>query len=617
MGSFFEILRVLTNRTKHVDVLEELFLVHLALEVFLFHVLCIDGKVENARYDYVKLVTGYQRNHCSDPFHDTIENGHPVVWMNRHDCMSETTTNDEKNKQVENLFQWFREPILCKSHSSVEKVHLTWYPIVGNRNKDVGNGGEYFQGTLHCHPSLLVDLFFSFSSVTLPSLCIIHISSSSSSIGDIMRIRIKKDAGIRGKRKEKERYMSFWSKQPVEVCTRERPSIGTIKKDTTKNVPTDPLDIRDPNLFFVEIEQESLEEVATFLKENYVEDDEKKFRLVYSVEFLNFFLNITDSKGGKGWKVGIRNGETGTLVGFTAAVPKLISITGKTKKKKVAEVNLLCLSRLYRKKSDLAPLLIAEITRRIRLDGIEAAVHTSGKEIHKNFFTQGRFFHALLNVPNLLDCNFLSFTKSEKWATLEEFEKSISYKDPPVEHAAEGNLTVFRPVTKDDIFDICALFKTEIAKEQYVFHEVIDELFVRQYFFESPCTTCFMVEKISKRISGATGATGDTGATIAPKREICGFVSFYTVNMMCIETEKMMNVAFVYYHCGEIHSAINKIFPYLKKTGVDMVNCVNTGNNMNIIFGTNMIKGTGLLHHYMYNYRVPFLGSNRVMYTVF
>ena len=79
---------------------------------------------------------------------------------------------------------------------------------------------------------------------------------------------------------------------------------------------------------------------------------------------------------------------------------------------KVVDINFLCLKKDYRK-TNLCPLLIKEITRLSNLEGIFQAIYTGPRNIHKPF-SEANYYHRLINIDNLVDSDFLSFSEDTK-----------------------------------------------------------------------------------------------------------------------------------------------------------------------------------------------------------
>ncbi len=101
--------------------------------------------------------------------------------------------------------------------------------------------------------------------------------------------------------------------------------------------------------------------------------------------------------------VGVR-GKTGAkkLLAFITAIPVKIRI--QDKEIEMAEVNFLCVHKKLRAHR-LAPLLIAEITRRVNVTGVWQAVYTAGKVLPKPI-SRCRYYHRSLNPKKLIEVGF-------------------------------------------------------------------------------------------------------------------------------------------------------------------------------------------------------------------
>ncbi|CAF1154022.1 unnamed protein product [Rotaria sordida] len=197
----------------------------------------------------------------------------------------------------------------------------------------------------------------------------------------------------------------FWQTQPV-------PTIGT-KIDTSNIGPIESNKSIDelrqepyklPDGFSwddIDIHvDEQLQELYTFLSENYIEDDGNDFRLEYSMPFLRWALCVP------GWlqkfHVGVRVTKSGKLVGFISAVP--IRMRVYDKELSMVDINFLCVHKKLRLKR-LSPVLIKEITRRGHLEGFFQAVYTAAPFL-PGIASKCRYWHRLLNVKKSLAVKF-------------------------------------------------------------------------------------------------------------------------------------------------------------------------------------------------------------------
>ncbi|XP_042897135.1 glycylpeptide N-tetradecanoyltransferase 2 isoform X2 [Parasteatoda tepidariorum] len=207
------------------------------------------------------------------------------------------------------------------------------------------------------------------------------------------------------------KHFEFWDTQPVPKISDEigananepiepDKTIDEIRKEPLslpQGFQWDTLDIDNPII---------LNELYTLLNENYVEDDDNMFRFDYSPGFLQWALQPPGWK--KTWHCGVRVTKSTKLVGFISAVPANVSIYGK--KRKIVEINFLCVHKKLRSKR-VAPVLIREITRRVNREGIFQAVYTAGVVLPKPIGTC-RYWHRSLNPRKLIDVKFSHLSRN-------------------------------------------------------------------------------------------------------------------------------------------------------------------------------------------------------------
>jgi len=169
----------------------------------------------------------------------------------------------------------------------------------------------------------------------------------------------------------------FWNTQPVPQSINELQIIGPINsnKDEIINQTADNLPIGyywdTPNL-----DTPNLDEIYLLLRDHYVKGNQ--FRFDYSRDFIRWALAPPN------WIVGVRDVNKHRLVSIITGIPVEILIDGKLIS--MCEINFLCVHEKLREKR-LAPTLIKEITRRVKLSGIWQAIYTSGTELPTPFGT--------------------------------------------------------------------------------------------------------------------------------------------------------------------------------------------------------------------------------------
>ena len=126
-------------------------------------------------------------------------------------------------------------------------------------------------------------------------------------------------------------------------------------------------------------------------------------------------------------QVGLRQGQGGPLIGFISAVPVKVSIYGEVKD--TAEINFFVLHSDARGKrsgnTNLARVIITEITRRCYKSGIRLALYTGAQEM-PHAMSRTAYYHRKINVPKLVSTGFSSLPDG---MTLEEHYQAQTVPD--------------------------------------------------------------------------------------------------------------------------------------------------------------------------------------------
>lgn len=186
--------------------------------------------------------------------------------------------------------------------------------------------------------------------------------------------------------------MSYWINQPIQLINNNE-SIGYIidNLDNQQNL------ILPKDFQLKTLNQSYLEEVHSLLKEHYIEDAKHIVRLIYSKDFLYWYLKLVPP----GLMIGLvyKN----KLVGLITAIFLDMIIYGN--KLKIPYVNLLCIQKKIRKLG-LAIFLIDEIKKRIHQKEINCALFT-GMNIPTKSFCTLKNFAIPINYPKLKEVGFL------------------------------------------------------------------------------------------------------------------------------------------------------------------------------------------------------------------
>lgn len=359
----------------------------------------------------------------------------------------------------------------------------------------------------------------------------------------------------------------FWSTQPTEGS-----SEGEIKKPS--EIPTEPYTLSGDNKF-VDLSIDDLDEIYSFLAENYVEDQSENFRLCYSKNFLLWQINCPGSE--PSFILGIRNKEK-TLVGFVFARKHKLSINAENVD--VVNINYLCLVKDLRGKY-FAPIIIKEITRRANLKGINQAVFTGNANL-PNSFTSAGYYHRPLNIDKLVDLDFCdsNLKKRDLFPFLYE------------------NILMRENTTIATEKDLCEAYKLYIKKaKNHRVYEVqsLDEFIYNQISRDD------VVYSLVHKINGI----------------VVSYASFFIIDTFVVNKNNYIKTAYLYYHAGEDRvEMMNDIVVCARGIDCDMFNLVDIADNDMVIPRLFFARGDTDLHYYLYNWHVKRI-SNRDVHLFF
>ncbi|XP_067412345.1 glycylpeptide N-tetradecanoyltransferase 1 isoform X1 [Emydura macquarii macquarii] len=377
------------------------------------------------------------------------------------------------------------------------------------------------------------------------------------------------------------RSYQFWDTQPVPKLGEVVNTHGPVEpdKDNIRQEPYtlppsftwDALDLGDRGV---------LKELYTLLNENYVEDDDNMFRFDYSPEFLLWALRPPGWL--PQWHCGVRVITSKKLVGFISAIPATIHIYDT--EKKMVEINFLCVHKKLRSKR-VAPVLIREITRRVHLEGIFQAVYTAGVVLPKPVGTC-RYWHRSLNPRKLIEVKFSHLSRN---MTMQRTMKLYRLPETP-------KTPGLRPMEHRDIAVVHKLL-IEYLK-QFHLTPVMSREEVEHWFFPQ--------ENII-----------DTFVVESPTGEVTDFLSFYTLpsTIMNHPTHKSLKAAYSFYNVHTKTPLLDLMSDALilaKSKGFDVFNALDLMENKPFLEKLKFGIGDGNLQYYLYNWKCPSMGAEKV-----
>lgn len=381
----------------------------------------------------------------------------------------------------------------------------------------------------------------------------------------------------------------------------------------------------DCNLW--DIESQDFEDTYQLLKNHYVEDDDSQFRFNYSKEFLRWALCVPGQR--KNWLVGVRVNETKKMVGFISAIPIRVRIHNCVMSTSV--VNFLCVHKKLRSKR-LAPMLIKEITRRIRCEKIFQSIYTCGKNITKPF-TIGTYWHRVINVKRLLSTGFIGVPRNLTVSSL------IKYHRIPTDKRLSG----FRPSVDSDAERISKLLEAyfnqhkdvdeDTMREGLVNYDEINhskELGRRSYSkldrledLEGKLVVhqCFTVEEVRHYFTNIDRVIV-TYVRENDEKEITDLFSFFIVESTVINNDKCpeIRIAYSYFNVANTCSLcelFNEMLITAREKDCDALNVLDIMQNSQVLKDNKFVIGTGRLRYYIFNWRIPQISSSNVGVVLF
>ncbi|KAJ1604994.1 N-myristoyltransferase [Cryptosporidium canis] len=424
----------------------------------------------------------------------------------------------------------------------------------------------------------------------------------------------------------------FWNTQPVVQNNDDSPedySFGPIEIEPDsfrKEIYKLPEGFSWFDCDLWDIESQDFEDTYQLLKNHYVEDDDSQFRFNYSKEFLRWALCVPGQK--KNWLLGVRVDETRKMVGFISAVPIQVRVHNCIMNTSV--VNFLCVHKKLRSKR-LAPMLIKEITRRIRCEKIFQSIYTCGKNITKPF-TIGTYWHRVINVRRLLNTGFIGVPKN----------LTVSYLTKYYRIPTDNRLAGFRPAVESDVQQIYRLMREyfdrhkdisddtmnhlvnfdeinhskELGKQAYLkldnLEDLKDKIVIHQCFSEEEIRHYFT--NIDNVIVTYVRENGD--------HEITDLLSFFIVESTVINNERCpeIKIAYSYFNVANTCSVpelFNEMLVIANEKGCDTLNVLDLMQNTQVLKDQKFVIGTGRLRYYIFNWRIPPISPSNVGVVLF
>ncbi|KAG6907790.1 hypothetical protein DXG01_007329 [Tephrocybe rancida] len=350
------------------------------------------------------------------------------------------------------------------------------------------------------------------------------------------------------------------------------------------------------------------EEVYDLLSMHYVEDDHAVVRFQYSAEFLQWALKPPGYY--KVWHIGVRVSSNAKLVAFISGVPLHLQV--RKHQLPTVEINFLCVHKKLRSKR-LAPVLIKEISRRVKLEGTFGAIYTAAVVIPTPV-SVCRYHHRLLNVPKLIDIKFTGVPRGMTVARM------IRAHKVPSAFAIPG----LREMEDRDMSQVADLFA--------------------RYMRRFELAPLFNVDELKHQLLGGigNGSVGDGGpgrrmgqviwtyvAEDPVSHQVTDFFSFYSLPATIINNPKhsVLEGAYLYYYATEtafvqgaeergdlrkrLATLLGDALVAANQANFDLFNALTIMDNVPIFDDLKFGSGRAILNYYLFNWRTaPLAGMN-------
>ncbi|KAG6857120.1 hypothetical protein H0H87_009250 [Tephrocybe sp. NHM501043] len=351
-----------------------------------------------------------------------------------------------------------------------------------------------------------------------------------------------------------------------------------------------------------------IEEVHALLSLHYVEDDHAVLRFKYSTEFLQWALMPPGYC--EKWNVGVRISSNNKLVAFISGVPLRLRI--RKHQLPVAEINFLCIHKKLRTRR-LAPVLIMEIARQVKLQGISQGIYTAGAVLPTPV-SVCRYYHRPLNIPKLVDIKFTSVPRGMTVARL----RRVNHVPKPY------GLPGIREMEDRDAQQVTDLLTRYLRRFELVPEFSVEE--TKHHFISGKGTGAVGDGGPGRRASQITWTYVIEDPTM---HRITDFVSFYSLPSTVINNAKypVLEAAYLYYYATEtafaegaeengelqerLKALLGETLAIANHANFDVVNALTLMDNVAIFPELKFGLGHANLNYYLYNWRMaPVAGAN-------
>ncbi|XP_071318718.1 glycylpeptide N-tetradecanoyltransferase 1-like [Trachinotus anak] len=373
----------------------------------------------------------------------------------------------------------------------------------------------------------------------------------------------------------------FWETQPVPKLGDNITTHGPIVEDEV-SVRKEPYSL--PQGFSWDTLDLSshtvLNELRTLLNENYLEEDDNTIRFNFSLEYLQWALQLPNWLAQ--WHCAVRVDANKKLVGFIAAVPADVRVYET--QKRMVQVKFLCVHKKLRLKR-MTPVLIRELTRRVNQRGLCQAVYTAGIVLPTPL-SSCRYWHRPLNPRKLMEVKYPGLRQSTN------LQRALKLNRLPEVTKTKG----LRPMTKRDVVATHSLLQTNSSK-----------------FHLSPVLSLQEVEHWLLPQENVI----DTYVVEADDGTLTDVVSFYSVSSKVlnhpVHTDlRAAHLLYIASSATDLANLMEDTVVVAKSKGFDIFSALDVMDNKNFLEKLKFSISDKSLHYYLYNWGCPNMSPDKV-----
>lgn len=392
----------------------------------------------------------------------------------------------------------------------------------------------------------------------------------------------------------------FWKDQPVGMD----PSNGPLQK--LAHASKEPLPLPH-GLRFATAAEHEYPLIHRFLRDNYVEDSSGVFRLIYSPALLHGEFTCPNTR--PEYCVTVKE-NSAAIVGFMFAKEHAMVLAGR--RVRLASVNYLCVARELRDRG-LAPVLIAEIRRRVNLRGIASAIFTGAVTLPFRL-CQARYFHRILDCEYLISSGFINYYVGYE-----------PLRERTCRRAGVGDMEQVRALFSGET----GLSVYEEFSEEWVMGDRVHDASgcdVRSHDGVVVRDKCDM--RSHDGVPGSNGKDDVQGRdgqssvmqtfVLVEDGTVVAFGSFYVLDSLNVKKNKVIRTAHLKHLQGpRMRHLLAEMIDIAHGQGMHVFNALGLAGRDDMLGELGFVEGTGRLNYYLFNYAMLPLTADEINVVLF